>query len=220
MAHSAVTAQNLTEGAFKDQMRRLEQEEDAGRRSRQANEFVGRHALSSLQVKAIASKLPNDDVRLEFAWTAYRRVVDPENFYEVYDAFTTFSKVMRLHDRVRRADAPRHSPVVAVPQVIPDDEMAEILAAIKQESFDDRRLAVAGQILSSSSRKFLSTQIRDMVKCFTFEDRRLECAKFAYAYVLDGEKYFVVNEAFTFPANREKLARHIQSVNQGTHEKK
>ena len=215
-----VAAETPSESTFKAQVKRLEQEEDTGRRIRQAKEMVERHSLSSVQVKAIAEKLRNDEARLEFAWAAYRRVVDPENFYEVYDAFTTFSKVMRLHDRVRRLDAPRHLPMALEPQVVPDEEMPEILAAIKKEGLDDNRLAVARQILNASSRKFRSTQIRDIVKCLTFEDRRLECAKFALPRVFDADKYFVVNEAFTFSATRDELAQYIESLKPGDDERR
>jgi len=202
----------LAEEPFQENLRTLKSELNDAERLRQAKEFVAHHSLSSLQVKAMAARLPDDTARLEFAIAAYPKTVDPENFYDVYDAFTTFSKVMRLHDGVRQLD--RHPPVVVVqrgPQPMSADELKDILGALRKESFDQTRSQLARQILSSSRRLFLSAQVKQILDCFDFEPTKIEIAKYAYDYTFDPEKYFLVNAAFSFDSSKQVLSKYIES---------
>lgn len=204
----------LAESEFQKRMRDLAAEPAQSERLSRAVDLAQRHLLSSLQVKAIAAGLRDDTARLEFAMAAYPRTVDPENFYDVYDAFTSFSKMMRLHDWIRANAQPGRAVVMMAPAAVPDSELRGILEALRKESFDRTRDKLGRQVLTSSRRKFLSTQIKAMLKCFDFDANRLEFAKFAYDYVYDPEQYFQVNDTFDFSSNVESLAQHIRKRNQ------
>lgn len=197
---------------LEEQMRGLKAEADNASKLKRAQDIIHTHRLSSLQVKAIAARLSDDTARLEFATAAYPRTVDPENFYEVYDAFTSFSKVMRLHDRVQQFQRVSPPPP-AVPETLTEQEFREMVRALKRESFDQTRKQLALQIVNNSRKLFLAAQVRQMLDCFDFEPSKLEVAKLAYEHTFDREKYFVVNEAFTFDNNKLELSRYIQSRN-------
>ncbi len=199
---------------LEEKMRSLDAEQDKGEKLRRARDIIHAHRLSSLQAKAIAVRLGDDEARLEFATAAYPRVVDPENFYEVYDAFSTFSKVMRLHDRVQQFERVRTPPPVERPPSLSDQEFKEIMRALKRESFDQTRMQLARQIIGNSRKLFLSAQVRELLNCFDFEPSKLEIAKYAYDHTLDREKYFLVNEAFTFDNSTSELTRYVQSRDQ------
>ncbi len=62
--------------------------------------MVNTNCVSSAQVKQIALLFFSEQDKLEFAKAAYKNTVDKENFYDVYDAFASFSTVFRLHDYV------------------------------------------------------------------------------------------------------------------------
>lgn len=66
-----------------------------------AQNTLRNNCLLAIQVKEITQMFGNDDTRLEFAKQAFKRTVDKNNFYEVYDAFSRFSVVFRLHDSIR-----------------------------------------------------------------------------------------------------------------------
>jgi hypothetical protein len=209
IAANAQTAEQvpMESSSFEAEIRKLDGEQVGAERLRRAKELVLRRHYSSRQVKAIAMRLPDDDARLEFATEAFPRTVDPENFYDVYDSFTSFSKVFRLHDRVR--SFPGGTPVMLRPEPMSQHDFGPILKALKNESFDPQRLQLARQIFASSRRNFLSAQVRDMAKTFGFESGRLDFAKLAYDYTIDPEKYFLVNEAFSFANTRDQLSRYV-----------
>jgi hypothetical protein len=210
----AADPSNLTEDHFREKLGGVSAAPSESQQLDYAKQIAASHLLSSLQVKAIASKLKDDAARLEFATAAYPHTVDPENFYEVYDAFTTFSKMMRLHDRVRSLERPSQVQTVVVPESRSEAEFQEILRSLQKESFDQTRMKVAKQILASSTRRFRSEQIKRMLGCFDFEQNKLELAKYAYDYTLDPEMYFLVNDAFDFVNTKETLARYIESRTQ------
>jgi hypothetical protein len=44
---------------------------------------------------------------------------------------------------------------------------------------------------------------------FSFESTRLDFARFAYAYVVDPQSYFMVNNAFAFSSSVDDLNRFL-----------
>lgn len=202
----------LAPPAFDAALRSLRAADGDTARVEAARAVLRHQAVSSLQVKAMAGTIANEDLRLEFAVAAYPVVVDPENFYEVYDAFQSFSKVFRLHDRV----APRVGPASPLPPVavvpLNDQEFAQLLRTVRNEAFDNTRLAASLQIVRSARGRITSRQVRELLRTFTFEDGRLELAKAAYDCVTDPWNYSVTYDTFTFASNREALARYIQQA--------
>lgn len=205
----------LEDEPFEESMRAIARERNDATRLERARSIARDHRMSSMQVKEIATKLSDDNARLEFAIGCFPRVVDPENFYEVYDAFRSFSKVMRLHDAIAplKLQPPPPSPVVVTPPVQPlsEKEFDPIYKALKKENFDNARLQTARQILSATGKKFLSSQIKRMADSFDFDNTKLDFAKFAFDYVLDPQRYFVVNDSFDFPNSRQALSQHVES---------
>jgi hypothetical protein len=208
----------LSERDLQGQMRVLQETTNETDRARKARELTTAYRLSSHQVKVIARTIPGEDARIEFALAAYPFTADPQNFYEVYDVFESFSKVFRLHDqlvRLRAQPSPPSPgpvpPVVTGPPPLGDVDLAEILKAVKRENFDDNKLAVARQITTSAKGRIASRQVADILKLFTFDDRRLDLAKSAYDCVLDPWNYHLVYETFKFSSNRETLSEYIQS---------
>jgi len=75
-------------------------------------EFINKTCLLSSQVKNIAVLFTEDNYRFEFCRVAYQGTFDRVNFFEVYDAFTSFSYALRLYDFTR-------NPQSAVPVFLP-----------------------------------------------------------------------------------------------------
>lgn len=91
-----------------------------------------------------------------------------------------------------------------------DVDFQSALTSIKSKSFEDAKLTLAKQIASSNC--LLSTQVRDIMKTFGFENSRLEFAKYAYNYTYDKNNYFKVNDAFSFESSIDELNEYLQSV--------
>ena len=61
-------------------------------------EFITKNCFLSTQIKNIAVLFTEDSYRFEFCRAAYLSTFDRVNFFETYDAFTSFSYTLRLYD--------------------------------------------------------------------------------------------------------------------------
>jgi hypothetical protein len=56
-----------------------------------------------------------------------------------------------------------------------------------------------------------TAQVSQIMALFSFEDSKLDFAKFAYGRTYDLSNYFMVNNAFTFSSSVDELNDFIQS---------
>ncbi|MBI4931513.1 MAG: DUF4476 domain-containing protein [Bacteroidetes bacterium] len=92
------------------------------------------------------------------------------------------------------------------PMSPPDFESAK--ASIKAKSFEDSKLTMAKQILGSNC--LLSSQVKEIMLVFSFEDTRLDLAKLAWGKTFDPGNYYKLNDAFTFESSIDDLNRYIE----------
>ncbi len=82
-------------------------------------------------------------------------------------------------------------------------------SSIKSKSFDDSKLTLAKQIIGSNC--MLCSQIKELMLLITFEQTRLDLAKFAWSHNLDRGNYYKLNDAFTFESSIDELNKYTQS---------
>jgi len=89
------------------------------------------------------------------------------------------------------------------------DDFNDAKSSITSKSFEDTKLTTAKQICKNSC--MTADQIRDINKLFSFEETRIDFAKYAYDYVFDSSKYYKVNDSFSFESSIEQLNEYIES---------
>jgi hypothetical protein len=97
----------------------------------------------------------------------------------------------------------------AVPKPIADDTFNAFIETIRRESFDDSRMTIAKSIIDQNY--FTSAQARQLVVLFSFENNKVEIAKYMYGKTLDRKNYFIIYNAFTFSKSKEELAEYIRN---------
>lgn len=83
------------------------------------------------------------------------------------------------------------------------------MITIKGQSFEDTRLKTAKQVISANCLNV--DQIIQIANTFSFEDNKLEFAKYAYDYCIEPRNYFKLNGIFTFSSNVDELSDYVQS---------
>jgi hypothetical protein len=86
-----------------------------------------------------------------------------------------------------------------------DFELAK--QTIDSKNFDDTRLGMAKQIIRANC--MFSDQVRDLVALMSFDDSKLELAKFAYSYTYDVGNYFKVSQSLDFESSVDELNDYI-----------
>jgi hypothetical protein len=54
------------------------------------------------------------------------------------------------------------------------------------------------------------SQIAQICRQFSFENNRLELAKFAYPFCVEKHKYYMLNEVFTYDSSKQELNEYLQ----------
>lgn len=79
--------------------------------------------------------------------------------------------------------------------------------SIQSKSFDETKLTVAKQVMSSNC--LTTAQVKQIMLLFSFEETRLDLAKYAYGYTYDPNNYYQLNDAFTFSSSTDALNSYI-----------
>jgi hypothetical protein len=80
--------------------------------------------------------------------------------------------------------------------------------AIRNEWFEQSRLTLAKTIMDKNY--FTTQQVKEMMLLFTFENNRMEIAKYGYRKTVDNNNYYLLNDALTFNSTKDELARFIR----------
>lgn len=94
-------------------------------------------------------------------------------------------------------------------QLMSSASFNDVLRTMQRESFDNTRLSIAKQVADRNS--LSSSQVREMVRTLSFENSKIEFAKYAYRGTVDKNNYYIVNDAFSFSNSRDELANYIRS---------
>ena len=92
--------------------------------------------------------------------------------------------------------------------VMSNREFDDMKDQIRKEWFEKNRLTSAKVIVDKNN--FTTQQVKELMLLFTFENNRLEIAKYAYRKTVDRQNYFQMNDAFSFSSSKEELARFIR----------
>lgn len=99
------------------------------------------------------------------------------------------------------------APAVTI-TAISSNEFNDRMNAVKKESFDRDRLDKAKQVFED---EYLTTnQVIEVVKVYSFDDSKLDFAKWAYKHTLDKKNYYKVEDQFAFSASKSSLSDYVR----------
>ena len=88
-------------------------------------------------------------------------------------------------------------------------EFDQAKSSIDGKSFEDSKLTVAMQVAQGHC--FTVEQVKRVMGAFSFEQTKLDFAKFAYDHTFDIGNYYKVNDAFTFESSMDELNEYLRS---------
>jgi hypothetical protein len=104
---------------------------------------------------------------------------------------------------------PGYNGPVGCPFPMSTSEFQEARTSIAGKSFEDTRMTLVKQI--GGERCFTVEQVKGLMGLFSFEDNKLDLAKFAYDHTYDIGNYYKVNDVFSFESSTEELNEYIKS---------
>jgi hypothetical protein len=90
---------------------------------------------------------------------------------------------------------------------MPAGDFNRAISVIQNESFENSKLNTAKQVTSVNY--LCVNQITQICRLFSFEQTKLDYAKYAYHYCVDQNNYYLLNEVFTYAASKDELRKYI-----------
>lgn len=104
---------------------------------------------------------------------------------------------------------PGYSGAIGCPMPISNESFVAAKNSISSKSFDDSKLTIAKQVIANNC--LLCSQVKEIMLLFSFEDTKLELAKFAYKHTYDIGNYYQLNDAFSFESSIDDLNKYVSN---------
>ncbi len=162
--------------------------------------------MTTAQIIRVAEIFDYDSNRVKFLINAYRNCVDRYNYYLVLrtlDYSSSREKVIKFvleekEDMLRETDMVRK---------VSNSDMAAILKALKNETYDSTREKLAKMIACGSL--LTSRQIADMAKTFTYESNKQRFLEYSYQFCADPQNYIFAIETLKYSSDRNEMMRFV-----------
>ena len=82
-------------------------------------------------------------------------------------------------------------------------------SSVNKQSFSDSKMKTAKQFTRANCLSV--NQIKEIMNLFSFDDDKLDYAKFAYEYCVDKNRYFMLAEEFSFSSSSDSLNDFLDS---------
>lgn len=92
-------------------------------------------------------------------------------------------------------------------KVMKKDDFSDLKGSINNRNFESYNSSIVKTAIDNNF--FSSEQVRELMNYFTFEDTKLEIAKYSYKKVCDTKNFFKVYDAFDFESSINELKNYI-----------
>ncbi len=220
--------QKISDQQFKQKYQLIKSKQNDNSRLQISKQLFRSFCLSSKQVKDIAFLYENDVARLKFTKTAYKRTIDKQNFYEVFDAFVYFSNAFRLYDFINNKEENDNNtgnenpgtntfefPNYNYPsyknyqgtkncsQVISKNSFNYIVSQLYDINNDQEKYSKAANLIKSNC--LPTSDLMKIGSLFQSEGFKLKFASIAQKSVFDLDNYIEMKQIFNTPSGRNRF---------------
>jgi len=234
-AQSPNCQQNISDQQFNQKYQLIKSKQNDNSRLQISKQLLKSFCLSSKQVKDIAFLFEDDITRLKFTKIAYKRTIDKQNFYEVFDTFVYFSNAFRLYDFINNKDENNNNdedivtytfefPNYNYPpyqnyqgtkncaQLISENSFDFIVSELYDINDDQEKYSKAINLIKNNC--IATSDLMKIGSLFQSEEYKLKFASIAQNSVFDLDNYIEMKQIFNTPSGRSKF---IESIgNQGS----
>jgi|GEM_PF-6292820 len=141
--------------------------------------------------------------------------------WERIDGVDYWSPAQWVHKKIefdcqKRPNIPKNAPEEPVFSVercaeptLDPVSLQNALEMMRKTSFEATRITTAKQVIQNNC--LLTPQVKDILRTLSFEQSRLEIAKFAYDFTVDQRNYYTINDVFQFESTISQLDEFMKS---------
>lgn len=90
-----------------------------------------------------------------------------------------------------------------------DQSFTALKETLIRERFDNSRVTIAKQVIDQNY--FTADQVKQLLLMYSFDNYKLDLAKYAYKNTVNKQDYFILYEVFSFSSSKDDLANYIRA---------
>jgi len=96
------------------------------------------------------------------------------------------------------------------PCTVSQADFDDIKRSINNASFASSKVTIGKQAIQAK-KCFTVKPIKEILGLYSFDENKLDMAKFCYDYCIDKSNYYQVNDVFSFSSSKDALSTYVQS---------
>lgn len=145
--------------------------------------------------------------RLQLAKLSYRSITDRNNFYQVYDLFSTQASKNELEAYVNSYNADSSS----VKTPMSDADFNQLYQTIQMQFLPNEQMMSLTSVFNNTSYYFTTAQVKLLIPLVSLESNRLKLAKLAYRALTDRNNYTQLYDLFINQSSKDELDAYVKA---------
>jgi len=171
-----------------------------------AVDLIKNNCLPTSNLMKIGSLFKSESLKLKFASVAKKSVFDLDNYIEMKQIFNTPSGRSSFIDALGNQES-----VVINTCEVTNTQYRTVLTTIKNETYNTNKFNTAKHLIKSK-KCFTAQQIKGIIELFSYENSKLEIAKYAFDYTTNKSDYYaIVSQALGFESSKKNLLNYINN---------
>jgi len=168
--------------------------------------LIQNNCLPTSGLMKIGSLFKSESLKLKFATIAQKSVYDLDNYIEMKQIFNTPSGRSAFIESLST-----HGQVTVKPCEVSNTQYRNVLTTIKNEKFNTNKINTAKHLIQLK-KCITAVQIKGILELFSYENSKLDIAKYAYAFTINQSEYYAtVSLALDFENSKKNLLSYISS---------
>lgn len=205
---------------FKEMVLQIHSQQNDKTRATVATVVSSSHCITVSQAMKISTMIESEHARLNYLKAMHKHVYDYNNFSASVQVFQNSQYRDDLVAYITNMDATQEQqddpPAQTKPNpveescTISDEDFKNMKKTIENESFNNTKVNIAKNIFRTKE-CFTVSQIKEVLQLFSFENSKLDLAKYAYDYCTNPDDYYQVNDVFSFSRSKNELTEYVNS---------
>jgi hypothetical protein len=164
--------------------------------------------FTTSQVKQLLMTLSRENDRLPLAKNAYDNIVDPANYSQLSDLFT--STAMK-NDLTTFAANMQNGTTTTAKIAMPESTFRDMYTQVELTFGFGAKYSRLTQIFNTETNYFTVAQAKQLIQLVSSEKNRLELAKLSYNNITDPENFSQLYNLLSSQASKNELAAYVSS---------
>ncbi len=167
--------------------------------------------FTTSQAKQLIQLISDEGNRVQLAKTAYRTIVDPANFNQLYDLFVNQISKDNLRAYVDNYNNRGNTVTYKHKAAMSEASFNELLHSAQKQWVPGEKMKAATNAFSNPNYYFTTDQARQLITLVNDENNRLQLAKLSYKTIVDPNNFSQLYDLFVKQGNRDELIAYVGS---------